>query len=165
MTILDEFCEAVHQLRSLRCLGTIAGPGTGSVISVHFGQPIPLSRPSRNENLPPLFRTHEGEFILFVDCVWRLDSPEIVVCGAWDDNSPGGPMLTGLSKMQGATIEAIEGPVRPALDLGLVLDNSHTLRIFCDQVNTVDATDNYSLFTRSGSFTVGPRSVLRSEAR
>ena len=91
----------------------------------------------------------------------RLDSDSEVICGAWDDNSKGGPMLNGLDRLVGERLEAVT-LTRPGLDLELRFP-SCSLRVFCDNVNEVDMEDNYSLFIPGKVVTVAARSRVELE--
>jgi hypothetical protein len=126
--------------------------GTGSVVSLRFG--APSEAPAQAGEVAVL--------TLFLQCSWRLDSATAVVCGAWDDNREGGPMLTGLGQLVGEAVVAV-GLEEPGLDVELRFSNHLTLRVFCDQVNEVDMDANYSLLLPEKCLVVEPKSLLREE--
>jgi hypothetical protein len=156
--------RVAKQLVGLMCHGAIAGDGTGSVISVHFGELILANRRTTNPNVPERLRSHKGALVLFIECAWRLDGKDRVICGSTDSNHPGGPMLTGLAGMAGAIVSKVDGPAEPGLDLTLELGDHLKLNVFCDQVNLSESVDNYSLITSEIAYIVGPGSAVRIES-
>ena len=123
-----------------------------------------MKEPVSNPSLSPEVREHDPEYSMFIECVWRLDSRDRIVCGAWDSNKNDGPMLAGLGEIVNHAVRVLTIDP-PAMDLTMVFDNDLSLRAFCDQINVDDAVDNYSFFTPSAVFTVGTRSLIRVEPR
>lgn len=163
-SVETEFKAGLARLAGRPCWGFIAGAGTGSSLSLSLGGRVPRKAPARNPHLTEEQRMFDGELGLFVECVWRLDSPSGVVCGAWDDNSAGGPMLAGLRRLVGRSVTSVSAE-GPAFDLRVDFGDDLTLRVFCDAVNRAEARDNYSLLTADAVYTVGTRGALRREAR
>ena len=153
-----------QKLTGKQCWGIIAGNGTGSFITLNIGDKIPLKTPLDNPTLDENARNYEGEYGLYIECVWRLDSDNEIICGAWDDNSKGGEMLKGLKLLTGTQITQIN-LFEPAWDFTIEFSNHCKLKVFCDQVNEKDATDNYSLFAPKQIITVINRSGLQAESR
>ena len=163
--LIDQFEVSLNQIVGLKCWGVIAGSGTGSVIDIQLGDRIRRRKPLKNPTLTDEQQKFESAFALFIECVWRLDSESRVICGAWDDNSEGGVMITGLRQLVGCTVSSID-ILRPSLDLSvsfLGCNGKLNLKVFCDSVNSIDADDNYSLATPSGHYVIGNRSALRIE--
>lgn len=79
--ITAEFRKSLNSLIGQPCWSVIAGRGTGSVISLHFGNKLPLQQPIKNSYLSEEQRKYEGELILFIQCVWRIDSEVEVIGG------------------------------------------------------------------------------------
>jgi len=156
--------RGVEELVGLSVWAVVAGSGTGSVINVLFGEAIRRSAPINNPTLPAKVRDHDASHSLFIQCVWRLDGESEVVTGAWDDNQPGGTMLEGLGPLVGDRVKSV-WLGRPAFDLDVLFDSGKTLRIFCDQINVVDDSPNYSLLLPSVVHTVACRSQLREGVR
>jgi hypothetical protein len=132
-------------------------------VSLHFGGKVPLKQRLENPKLMDALRTHEGEYVMFIECAWRIDERDQVVAGCWDDNADGGPMLSGLRRIVGQPVRSIE--ISGACDLTIAFEGDLSLRVFCDQTNEEDGGDNYSLFTPSRTMTVGCRSRLAISAR
>lgn len=100
-------------------------------------------------------RQFEGELGLYVECAWRLDSADAVVCGSGTaELDP-----DEIGRIRGTTIERVD-LTRPSFDCAMFLLQGLVLRLFCDQTEVDDAVSNYSLFTAETIFTVGPRSAL-----
>lgn len=162
--ITVEFSKSLNSLIGQPCWGVVAGKGTGSVISLHFGNKIPLPQLIKNPHLSDDLQKYEGEMILFVKCVWRIDSEVEVICGCWEDNTKDGPMLKGLQNIVDQKVESIELSL-PAWDLAIHFSNLMVLRIFCDQTDLSDTVDNYNLFLPEIIYTVSPKGKLEQEIR
>jgi hypothetical protein len=158
-----EFQECVRNLVGVKCWGVVAGSGTGSVISLQLGKKIRRKVEFTNPYLSREQRRFDPEVEIFVESAWRLDSPSQVVCGCWDDNRAEGPMKRGLGELVGKVISKAHVD-KPGLDLTLAFGEDHKLRVFCDQVNELDARDNYSIHLQQAVLVVGTRSRLRKEA-
>lgn len=158
--IIDE----LYHLIGKENWGFVAGKGTGSILQLLLGNKIPLNEPNDNTNLSDEVRNSEAEYILYIECVWRLDSNNKIICGAWDSNSKNGRMLKGLSSIVGINIVNIE-VIEPAFDLIIEFSNSHILKIFCDQTSGDKYTSNYSLFTKTEILSVGCNSKIEVETR
>jgi len=159
---LAAFQEALARLEATECWSVVAGSTTGSIISLDFGKKIPRARKLRNQDLTEEQRNFESEFVLFVECVWRLDGRDAVLCGAWDDNGPEGPMLRGLKLLEGSLVEKVDLR-EPGLDLHIQFRGGVNLWIFCDQVSEVEQYDNYVFFSPETNFTVTWKSRLKLE--
>ncbi len=161
-TSREAFCEALAALVGCPCWDVSAGRGTGSFVLMSLGKKIPRKQELPNPRLEPEKRRFRGEYVLYIMSSWRLDSAKQVVCGAWDDSSPGGPMLKGLACLVGTTVSGFSLD-RVALDLDIQFSNDLRMKIFCDQWN-VGQWENYWLSTSSGVHVAGLRSELRFEA-
>lgn len=159
-TLKSEF----QKLAGKQCWGVIAGNGTGSFITLNIGNKIPLRTPLDNPTLDESVRNYEGEYSLYIECVWRLDSDNEIICGAWDDNSKKGKMLKGLKLLMGTQITQIN-LFEPAWDFTIEFSKKYKLKVFCDQINEKNADDNYSLFTPKQVITIVSRSRLQVESR
>ena len=140
------------------CSGYVAGGAAGSLVTLEFEPRVLRQSPLKNRHLSDLQRRTEAQFAIFVKCVWRLDSTHEVICGAWDDNSPDGPMLQGLKQLVGKSLRSFS-LTDPGLDLCLDFDGL-CFRVFCDQVNEIDQDDNYILFLPEEILTVATRSKV-----
>lgn len=156
------FRKVLSDLVGAECWSVVAGAGTGSVILLQIGEKLPRDKVIPNPHLSEDARRFDGEFHLYVEAVWRLDSHKGVVCGAWDDNRAGGPMLKGLSRLRGSIVESFDLE-EVGMDLVFKFSNNLKLKIFCDQLNEADQGDNYTLGTQGDSYIVGRRSILRWE--
>lgn len=154
--------DNLAKLRDKECWGFAAGKGTGSHVVLSIGEKIPLAQPVDNHNLSENVRNNGAEFSLFIECVWRLDSIDEVICGAWDDNSKNEKMLEGLGLLINSKIVSIDIS-EPSLDLEIEFSNKLILKIFCDQTNEKDNFDNYSLITALECLTVGCKSKIMIE--
>lgn len=157
-----DLSRVLGQFVGRRCIGFSAGEGTGSVVSLEFEPRRPRQRPLTNPSLTEEQRAGDSEYALFVECAWRLDGPHQVICGAWDDNSPRGTMLSGLRGLLEHNVESYRLS-EPGSDLEIRFDNGWIFRAFCDQVNEEEENDNYSVFCPGKILIVGTKSRLRQE--
>ncbi len=158
-----EFVGRLMSLKGKECWSFYAGPSTGSHVDFDFGKKLPRVVPLLgNPNLTEDQKFYEGEVSLFIQCAWRLDSHDEVVCGSTDSSEKEGPMLVGLESIIGRMVEDVE-IVGPAFDLTVTLRDDLSLKVFCDQTNLEDDEHNYSLHTRDKIYIVGPRHRIRFE--
>jgi hypothetical protein len=139
----DEFDAKLSLLTGQECWSVIAGSGTGSTIHLAFGRRIPRRVPVNNSILSEAERIYEGEFDLFVECAWRLERSNVVLCGSTDDDRNDGPMVIGLQQVVGGVVASVEVS-KPIPDLILRFTGDLCLRVFCDQTNPDTNYDNYS---------------------
>ncbi len=156
--------EWLELLRGKKCWSIVAGRPNGSQIKLDFGQPVPRRHLVRNPFLGADQRDQEGEFDLFVQCAWRLEHDQMIVCGSTDDDRNDGPIVTGLSKLTDKTVLQVELS-DPVPDLTIRLGDGFVLRLFCDQTNLEQGGDNYSFRSGDTILAVGPRGAITSEIR
>jgi hypothetical protein len=156
--------RALDQIINQECWGITAGEGTGTMAILSFGSKIPLSKEYKNEHLTEDLKKYEGEWQLFIECAWRISSETEVVCGCWEDNRKGGPMLSCLQHITNQKVESMDIHL-PTWDLKIHFANSLTLSIFCDQTSLDEGFDNYSVSTLDDVYIVSTRSILRKESR
>lgn len=81
--------------------GIIAGWGTGSNVSMHFGQKLRLSKPIQNLHLSEDCRMFSGEYGLFLQGVaWRVLHAGVVICDFNSDNRTGCEMQEGMGRLK-----------------------------------------------------------------
>lgn len=150
---LDELNQALGGLVGLPCWSAIAGKGTGSRLSMRFGEKFLRARPLANPHLTAEERAFDARNSLFIECAWRLDSVGGVVCSCSDSNEKGERMLTGLATLVGATVTRFE--VRPpAHDLTIWFGDDRRLSLFCDQTGDHDSSE-YVVFRPTYWIAVG----------
>jgi hypothetical protein len=109
-------------------------------------------------------RDYESELSLFVQNVpWRIQTADAVVASWVDDNANDGPLVAALDRLIGARVIRTELSA-PAFDLVLDFDNGLTLVVFADGTPRTD-DDDYILFTRHHSYTVGMGGQIDAEKR
>ena len=170
MPVQDIITELEIGLRSMvgkKCWGTFGGYGTGSRFVISCGAYVKdPDMMLRSELLLESDPVVNGEYGLFIECAWRIDSAhEVLVSGQ-------ALLMRGSTEFNMQAIEATQVLVgreitgcslgHPGLDMNLEFGEDLTLRIFCDQTRD---DDNYTLFAREDAFVVGERSILRREYR
>ena len=73
----------------------------------------------------------DGDEAFCVNCAWRLDHGEHVLTG-WRESNDGSdsPLVSGLRKLTGATIEAVDTPMIGAIRI--IFSSGHALFLLCD---------------------------------
>lgn len=153
----EKFKEDLQRLVGKECWGIIEG--TGSFIHFQFGEKIPLDTPIGNDYLSDELNNFEGEFTIFVQCVWRVDSSTKVLFGAWNEHETVHQEINQIIDQTVKTIECFD----PAFDLKIIFSNDLQLKIFCDQTNEEDENDNYFYFTPEIIYSVDYQNNLTTE--
>jgi hypothetical protein len=162
--LAEELLTRLSDLPGKRCWSVYDGPSSGSDIDLDFGTKFPRAIPILgNSNLTEDQKFYTSEVSLFVQCAWRLDASDRVICGSGDSNTVDGPMLNGLRCLVGRLVESID-VAKPGFDLVLQLTAGLVLRVFCDQTSEEVDDPNYTLHTRSKIYAVGPRGQLQIES-
>lgn len=159
---VDELRAALEGLVGLPCWSVVAGPGTGSVVSMKLGARIPRDRPLTNPYLTADERAFSSEHGLFVNSDWRLDNGFDVLCSSQSSNEAGGPMVSGLAALIGRSVTEFELRA-PVHDLTVWFGDDRRFSIFCDL--TPDASEDYVVFVPGGSVSAGPVGVIDRESR
>jgi len=155
---------AVAALKSETCWSIIAGEGTGSLISLAFGEKNKRPRILRNRNLTEEEREFEGEFELYVECAWRLETEQDVLCTSTSSNGSGGLMIEALRQLVGKAINQAR-LMWPAADIRLDFDGGFSLLLFADQANELDNYCNYTLSTEYETIVNGSKSKISFSRR
>jgi hypothetical protein len=153
---------ALVRLVGSRCAGVTAGAGTGSALLLDFGARRRRDIEVPNDRLTYEQRVFEYEMSLRINCAWRLDAIDRVLCGWPDFDLTSGAAPACLDLLTGAKVNGAK-LLDAALDLNLTFESDVSLRVFCD-VTSEDDGDNYSLLIPGGSHVVRANSVLMFEA-
>lgn len=157
----DAEAELRHDLSALcglPCLGVVAEASVSTAVTLHLGRALHLREPLTDERLPEFLRAHEGEYLLFVACAWRLDTATAVVCGSQHGDTVTPETIAGLARLTGAIVVDVR-TTGPAHDLALEFEDGLTFRVFCDRAQAGDAA-NYSLFTQTTCYQVAAAGAL-----
>lgn len=157
-----EISDGINSLKGKKCWSVIAGSGTGSVVSLGFGEKKLKNRPIDNTALSEDERTFDPEVEIVIYCAWRLSHSDGVLCGWRDSNEAGGAMLGGLSLLREKKIINIQLCLK-SYDLKLHFEGDICLNIFCDQTSDFDSDENYTLFVDNTAYTVGLKSKVEIE--
>lgn len=161
---MNRITDITNLLIGKACWGITGGEGTGSVIGIDIGEKIVRKKPLKNEYLSKDQKAYQGEYDLFVECSWRIDSTEEVICGSKDAIDNLDAMVKGLNRLVGQKIVSVEASI-PAYDLEICFDNDLKLKIFCDETNESEGNDNYTIGTPNGNYIIGCKSQLNIEKR
>jgi hypothetical protein len=156
--------ELVSSLVGCSCWSATCCGAAGPSLMLDVGNRIPRREPVTNPTMSPEQRMYEGEYRLFIECAWRLERNDEVICGSQDEAEHGGPMALAIRAIVSRAIRHadVQGP---AWDLTLTFADDLRLRIFCDQTNINIDDFNYSISTGSTSAEVGPRGQVQIARR
>ena len=161
----DKYALLESELNTLvgaPCWAVLVSGGLDNRVTLSFGDQLPRSTPLLADTLTKAQQQFAGAYELSIaDCTWRLDSPDEIVT-SWSDDTAARRHWLGYLVGQRITAWEITWP---GLDLTLHAANSLTLRLFCDQTNPDDSSDNYTLHTPQRVFLVGVRSHLDVQPR
>lgn len=161
---VEEFMATAHMLVGKMCWKIVAGTNTGSVIDLHLGKKLPVRTPIHPALATDPCSHYQGELGVFIECAWRLDAEDRIICGWGEDFSVEGPLGKGLHRIVDQEVEQVSVH-QPAFDLALHFSNALVLRIFCDQTEPSEESDNYVLFTVKYSYVISNRSKILREER
>lgn len=150
---------ALEPLTNRECWSIIGGSGTGSVLTLGFGERVQGSL-SSNPSLTIEERRYEPEFAVHVECAWRVDTEQSVLF-TWTQVGDPGIWAEVRDALRGRRAERITID-EPAADLTIHLSGHMIFKAFCDQDSE---GDNYSVLSPSGIVVVGPMSNIRTEKR
>ncbi len=155
----QELRNALRSLIGQSCWATIAGAGTGSVVSLYFGDKIPRKKRLTNPHLSPEAQGFDGEYVLFIEeSAWRIESSEQVLCSSLSSNDNEGPMLSSLHLLQGKRV--LDLTLRtPSLDLAVAFEGGLMLSIF-NFHEVCEEMDNYSISNRRDCIIVSTGGVV-----
>jgi len=148
-----------QSLTSTVCWSVIGGAGVGTAISLAFGEKIPRASPLGNTRLTEEERIFEGEFSLFVECTWRLQTPDEVLCTSLSSNLEGQSRHQELMQLVGKHVVDVEIRL-PAGDLEITFEDKRILVVFADQANEIDRWDNYTFYSPAYVMKNGYRSLV-----
>jgi hypothetical protein len=128
----DEFLSSVAPIIQNECWAATGDGAAGAWIKLELGAKIARFRVVSNPKLPEDVRKYEGANDVFVQCPWRVERGQYVLCGSADSSEPGGPRTRALrDALVGKKILSVRlDGVSP--DLVVAFDNECLLRTFCD---------------------------------
>jgi hypothetical protein len=148
-------------LEHKRCWGIIAGAGTGSDATFHFGAKIDRPRKINNPSLSAALQKSEGELILFVQCGWVLRDVGKVICDSQSSNRAGKSMLNGLDRLVDERVESADQSFSPA-QLEIHFGGGLILYV---RIHSSHEEESYSLFVPGAVYIVGSDSRVHVEPR
>ena len=156
------FLNSLAKLNGQECWSVIGGEGTGSNLTMGFGQRIERTRPLDNPFLTPQDRHFVGEYSLFITCMWRLDSKSKVICGSYEPNDNDGYMIQQINKLAGLKVISAKA-FPPGYDLEISFEKGLTFRAFCLETDPEDKGGNFCLFIENYCYSIETRSEIKYE--
>jgi hypothetical protein len=158
---LADVNERMSALEGARCWNVSAGGSAGSHFLLDLGRMRRLPRQTSFGPHTDYVQIHEGEFIIFVLCSWRLDGPSFPLSSS---EVPAESIGKDLSMLTGKTIFRIEA-TSPAWDLRVTFSDDLSLTVFCDQVTGSEYDYNWEVVLSEESLSAGPGYKITTEAR
>ncbi|WP_325892222.1 hypothetical protein [Grimontia sp. NTOU-MAR1] len=134
------------------CGSVVYGKGTGSIISIGFGDKIKRKVPLRNDQLTEESKNYTFELELIIYCCWRIRTSDSIILG-WRDALCDDKMkeINTLSKRKVTGVK-----IDPSTyDIKIEFSGDLFLEIMCDITNDFDSDDNYIFYTKSNTYAVG----------
>lgn len=167
--IAEKLNENAKLLEGKKCWSITAGESTGTVIFLQIGTPKKRAAPLVSPSLSEQEREYDGEYRIYVESYWRIDSSGSVVIGCLDESDGykvGGPTLAALDSITNHEITRVDLQL-PGCDLFLKFKNGRSLKIFCLEPNNSESgannVENYHFVTPNGTFSVQHGSQLTFE--
>lgn len=127
--------QFLANLLDKECWGIIAGPGTGSMVKLQFGEKILRDRPVRNDKLSELNRNFTGKYSVFIEhAEWEIFELNESICDSTDDNALDGAMLAGLNKLCGKPVLDVRVALKSA-SFSLYFPGELRLAVYCDDLD------------------------------
>ena len=159
-----DFLNELRKLEGLECWGVVAGEGTGTRVSLDFGQKISRKGSSNNPLLSEVLRHYTGEFSVFIrECAWRLESDQ-TLCTWKSPNANDGEMIRCLQGLVGRCVTRVS-VASPAFDLVIEFSGDLKLSLFCDCFDEKNDGSNYSFHNLNNIYVVRARSQLTRESK
>ena len=150
----DRVYKYLNNLIGQKCWSVIAGSGTGSMVSLAFGEKFRSIHKSRNNALTKEQQEYDGEFKIFIQQArWNLSVNDKVICTDQDTNETNGIMLSSLKQIVDKQVNSIQ-LISHTGSFKVIFANNFSLNVYCEDF-VDDFDDNYSLFDKNNILTVG----------
>lgn len=159
---MEQLQKFLDGLNGKLCKTFIAGPGTGSMIDIQFGELLRREKPSKNNKLTDLQRNFQGEFCIFIQQAnWIVKKNEKQICDNYDSNNIGGMMLKGLSELVNKRV--VDSQLfEPDLSFQLSFEDGLEFHLTCVQ-DPDPYFHNYTFFDQEKAVTVDGNCYLDIE--
>lgn len=161
---ISEVEKALLNIVGTPCWSIIAGEGSGSLITLAFGDKRQKTKRLSNPKLTDAQRNFDSEFEIYIECAWRIQSELGVICTSTSSNCAGSTMMNALDAFIGRKVLDVK-LMYPAGDITIDFDNGTSLVVFADQSNEVDNYCNYVISTNAQIIENGPRSLVSVRTR
>jgi len=161
--------DFVESLKNRSCWYVCCGGSAGARFSISLGGKVKRTFEVQNLLHPIEFRQFEGEFDLYVETTWRLDSQTGPMCSSnFEADGFGNSIDTLEQQLTGATVVDIRISY-PVGDLTIEFTSGLILRVFCTDIRfSCPYAGNWSITNYSrvlsadgtGRVTLGERELL-----
>jgi hypothetical protein len=149
----------LHNLVGQICWRVVGGNGSGSMVTLHCGEKIPIVS-SPPEAKKKLKFADKGEYCIFIQgCAWRLDHSKKMIC-TWRENEE--TIAVRMKYLEGLRIIGID-ILNEANDLRIQFEEEYVLTLFCDQLGGSDAMNNYSIRFPGEWLVFGPGNFINKK--
>jgi hypothetical protein len=162
--VLPEVEEFFSKVRGTNCWSIVGGAGSGSIVSLRFGEKVRLERPLKNSRLSLEERIFDGERSLIVYCDWRLETRGTILSTSQSITEHGAIDLNAFDRIKNQLVSEI-GFSSDLPDLRLRFGNDIVFSVFCDLPVSESEDSNYVMFNPSTSIAVTSTGHLAVEKR
>lgn len=138
--------DALSELVNLPCWGIIAGKGSGSVVSLYFGEILPRKCPLKNPTLSDKIRNNESQYSVMLWSAWQLYNRDHLLC-EWTDSNLEDDFYK-IFKLEGKKMIKFE--VNDERIIKLNFSESYMLKVSASSIND----NSISVFTPDHSITL-----------
>lgn len=162
--MLPEVEEFFSKVRGTSCWSIVGGAGSGSIVSLRFGQKVRSERPLKNSRLSLEERIFDGERSLIVYCDWRLETRGTILSTSQSITEHGEIDLSAFDRIKNQLVSEIRFS-SDLPDLHLRFGNDVVFSVFCDLPVAESEDSNYVMFNPGTSIAVTAAGRLVVERR
>lgn len=159
---MKEFYSNLDSLIGKECWGIVAGEGTGSILSLKFGEKISREKPIDNPHLSEDCRAFDAEFSFLIYSPWRLSNSSEILSSSYYDNANDGSMINGLNEILNKSVKNISCK-SPCNDLRIQFESNTVLDIFACDIDIDEDSSFYDFYSPSGIFSIVGDSLIEFE--
>lgn len=136
-----------------RCWKVILGSGTGTHVSIGFGEAIKRSRAIANPTLTEDERKFDAAYTIMIYCAWRLRCGKTRIVSSTDRNLHSDVKLNAFKAIRNASVVGV-GFTPIVFDLSINFSNEMVLDIFTDRTGSNGMLTNYDIFSPRGNISL-----------
>ncbi len=151
--------SALGTVRGQPIWSGVAGPRDDYVLTLEIGEKRRRVSRLGAQELSFNKRTFEGAFGFIIECPWRFESSDQVLCSCFELLEPTGRGPREIAGMADAVIEDV-AIIAPAYDLLIQLSGGLRIFAFSSETNPKKKRNNWSFWSQRHLLTIGPKGTV-----